>query len=68
MSTEQKKRGGWSWWYSLFALEYLVLLWPALYNRVKPTLFGIPFFYWFQLVCVVVGALVTTVVYLACRE
>ncbi|HUX72661.1 MAG TPA: DUF3311 domain-containing protein [Steroidobacteraceae bacterium] len=68
MGTEQKKRGAWSWWYLLFAVEYLVLLWPALYNRVQPALLGIPFFYWFQLACVVAGALVTAVVYFACGE
>ena len=24
-------------------------LWPDLYNRIDPTLLGIPFFYWCQL-------------------
>jgi hypothetical protein len=34
-----------------------------LYNRVEPTLFGLPFFYWYQLVCVFVMIIVVTFVY-----
>ena len=30
-------------------LPYLVLLWVPLYDRIEPALFGIPFFYWFQM-------------------
>ena len=30
-----------------------------------PTLFGIPFFYWFQLLWVLVSALLTAIVYFA---
>ena len=65
MSGEQKRRGGWSWWYLLFLVEAAVALWPPLYNRVDPTLFGIPFFYWFQLAWVIVSAVLTAVVYFA---
>ena len=65
MHKEPRKRGGWSWWYSLFGIQFAVLLSPALYNRVEPRLFGIPFFYWFQLLWVILGALSTAVVYLA---
>ncbi len=65
MGKKPRKRDGWSWWYALFALQYAVLLWPALYNRVEPRLFGMPFFYWFQLLWVILGALSTAVVYLA---
>ena len=28
-----------------------------LYNMTEPTLFGIPFFYWFQLVLIAISAL-----------
>ncbi len=38
---------------------------PPLYNRVAPTLLGIPFFYWFQLAWVLVSAVFTAVVYFA---
>jgi hypothetical protein len=35
----------------------LVALWTPLYNREAPPLFGIPFFYWFQLVLIPLSAL-----------
>ena len=68
MAAESKKRGGWSWWYLLFLLEFAVALWPPFYNKVEPTLIGIPFFYWFQLLWVFVSALFTAVVYFATQE
>jgi hypothetical protein len=40
----------------LFAV-CLLALWVPLYNSIQPTLFGIPFFFWFQLVLVPVSAL-----------
>jgi hypothetical protein len=68
MAEESKKRGGWSWWYLLFVLEFVVALWPPFYNKAEPTLIGIPFFYWFQLLWVFVSAAFTAVVYFATSE
>jgi Protein of unknown function (DUF3311) len=68
MATESEKSGGWSWWYLLFVLEFVVALWPPFYNKVEPTLIGIPFFYWFQLLWVFVSAAFTAVVYFATSE
>ena len=51
--------------YWLFVVEFAVALWPPIYNRIEPTLFGIPFFYWFQLFWVLVSAVLTAVVYFA---
>lgn len=62
------KRGRWSWWYLLFIVQFAVILWPPFYNKAEPTLIGIPFFYWFQLLWVIVSAVFTAVVYLATRE
>jgi hypothetical protein len=56
-----------SWWYLLFVVQVLVILWPPLYNKVEPTLIGLPFFYWFQLLWVIVSAVFTAVVYWATR-
>ena len=61
-------RRGWSWWYLLFVAESAVILWPPLYNRIEPTWMGIPFFYWFQLLWVIVGAAFTALVYFATDE
>jgi len=65
MNETRGRRGGWSWWYLLFVLQVAVALWPPLYNKVEPTWLGIPFFYWFQLVWVLVGAVLTAIVYFA---
>ena len=65
MSAEKRKRGGWSWWYLLFVIQFVVILWPPFYNKVEPTLIGIPFFYWFQLLWVIVSAVFTATIYFA---
>ena len=65
---ERPESGGhltWSWWYWLLLLQFVPALWVPFYNSVEPTLYGIPFFYWFQLALVLVSALVTSIVYLA---
>lgn len=59
------KARAWSSWYLLFIALFVVALWVPLYNRIEPTLLGMPFFYWFQLAMVVVGAVLTAVVYFA---
>jgi hypothetical protein len=41
----------------------VLVLWPPLYNRIEPTLFGIPFFYWYQLAVIPIGVICTTIVY-----
>ena len=40
-----------------FALPCILALWVPLYNSVPPVLFGIPFFFWFQLVLIPLSAL-----------
>ena len=49
--------------YTLFAVITVVTLWVPAYNRLEPTVFGIPFFYWFQLAWIVAAAIVTFVAY-----
>lgn len=68
MKVIQKERDGWSWWYLLFVVQFLIILWPPFYNRVDPTVMGIPFFYWFQLLWVIVSAVLTAVVYVSTNE
>ena len=52
----------WNSWNLLLLVPLIALLTP-LYNRVDPQLFGMPFFYWFQLFCLFVGVVVTAVVH-----
>jgi hypothetical protein len=63
-----RRRGGWSWWYLLFVVEFGLVLWPPFYNSTDPVWFGIPFFYGYQLLCVLIGAVLTAIVYFATRE
>jgi hypothetical protein len=52
----------------LLVLPLLATLIPLLYNRVEPTLFGIPFFYWYQLAAISVGVVATLIVYRVSRR
>ena len=47
----------------LLFLPYIGLLWPPFYNRVEPELFGFPFFYWYQMIWIIVGAALLFAVY-----
>jgi hypothetical protein len=67
MNSVNKKRGDWSAWYLLFIIEFVMVLWPPFYNKLGPALWGLPFFYWYQLACVFVGAIITAIVYYRTR-
>ncbi len=54
-----------SWLRLLLLIPLIVVLWPPFYNLDQPELLGIPFFYWFQLLMVIVTAIVTALVYLS---
>jgi hypothetical protein len=41
----------------LLLVPCVIALWVPLYNSTTPPLFGIPFFYWFQLLLIPVSAL-----------
>ncbi len=51
----------------LLLLPFVGLLAVPLYDRVNPALFGIPFFYWYQLAWVPVTAVLNWVVWKARR-
>jgi hypothetical protein len=63
LSNGPGQREGWSWWYLLFIIQFVAVLWPPFYNRAEPTLLGMPFFYWYQLVWVIIAAVLTAIVY-----
>jgi len=41
------------------------MLWPPFYNFREPEFIGIPFFYWFQLLWIIITAIITGIVYFA---
>jgi hypothetical protein len=47
----------------LLLVPYVGLLWVPFYNFRDPALFGIPFFYWYQLAWVPVTALLSWIAY-----
>ena len=51
-----------SWWSLLLLIPFVALLWVPFYNRIDPALFGIPFFYWYQFVWVVLTSLIILIV------
>lgn len=55
------------WWYLVLLLPFLGTLFPGLYNMASPSLIGLPFFYWYQLVWVIVGAGIVALVYAQTR-
>jgi Protein of unknown function (DUF3311) len=57
--TRRHSRG----WYWLLLIPLIGTLIPPLYNQEDPTLIGIPFFYWYQLLWVPLSVIVTWTVY-----
>ncbi len=43
--------------YFLLLLPCLLSVLPILYNQIEPRLFGLPFFYWFQLLLIPASSL-----------
>ncbi len=64
MVTQSRRRGA-SWLLILLILPFIALLWPPFYNFTQPPFIGIPFFYWFQLLWIIITAIITSIVYFA---
>ena len=50
--------------YLFLLLPYIALLWVPFYNRIEPTVLGIPFFYWWQMLWIPLGSLCILPVFL----
>ena len=53
------------WAYLLLAIPFIALLWVPFYTSVSPEIAGIPFFYWYQFVWVLISGVLTAIVYFA---
>ena len=62
------RRSDRSRWHWLLLVPIVLSLLTPLYNRIEPTLWDFPFFYWFQLALVVLGGAVTGLVHLLTRR
>jgi hypothetical protein len=56
----QRRRSKWA---LLLILPYLGLCFPRLYARALPTLWGFPFFYWYQFGWVIGASVLLAIVY-----
>lgn len=57
-----RRRGKWP--YLLLVPQFAAVLWPPFFNRIEPRFLDFPFFYWYQLVCIIIGAGLTAIAYL----
>ncbi|MQT12481.1 DUF3311 domain-containing protein [Rhizobiales bacterium Sp-1] len=53
---------------SLLILPYIGLLWVPLYDFREPTLFGFPFFYWYQIAWVPLTIVLIAIAYRSVRD
>jgi Protein of unknown function (DUF3311) len=52
----------------ILLVPFIGTLWVPLYARVEPTLWGVPFFYWYQIMWVPLTSLIVGIVYWAERR
>jgi hypothetical protein len=55
-------------WYWLLILPFVATLYPPFYAHRNPVVAGFPFFYWYQLIWVVLAAVVVAVVLVAAGD
>ena len=54
--------------YWLLVVPTVAPLAVPLYNRMEPSLLGVPFFYWYQLACAALATVTISIVYLGVRR
>ncbi len=62
MITRTQRKGS-PWLLLLLLIPFIAMLWPPFYNFRNPEFIGIPFFYWFQLLWIIITGILTAVVY-----
>ncbi len=67
-STRRARRSDHSHWNWLLLIPLFATLYPPIYNRIKPALFDIPFFYWYQLAAILLSVIVTLLVFRKTRS
>ncbi|MGO8916787.1 MAG: DUF3311 domain-containing protein [Stellaceae bacterium] len=55
--------GGRRWPYWLLIIPFIATLWVPFYNSVEPMWQGIPYFFWYQFLWILIGAGITAIVY-----
>ena len=65
MAANGRRRGGVRLVHLLLAVPFAAMIAIGFYNRTEPAFAGIPFFYWYQLLWIPLGALLLLPVYRA---
>ena len=55
------------WVRLLLIIPFIAMLWVSSYDSAEPAIGGVPFFYWYQLAWVILGAIIIAIVYLVER-
>ena len=63
-STRRRPTGLWVFIVIILIPPVVVPLWVPLYNKTDPTLWGFPFFFWFQFALIIFSAIFTAAAYL----
>jgi hypothetical protein len=58
-----RSRNSGSGWYWLLLIPFVATLWVPFYNSVEPSWQGIPFFFWYQFLWIIIGAALVGLVY-----
>jgi hypothetical protein len=62
MATRPERKGR-RWFLLLLLIPFIAILWPPFYNHTQPVVAGFPFFYWYQLLWIVLTGIITAIVY-----
>lgn len=68
MTQHASSSNGSKHWLWLLVLPFIAVLWVPWYNRMEPELGGFPFFYWYQLLWVLISAVITALVYFKTKK
>jgi hypothetical protein len=52
-----------AWGRLLLLIPFIAMLWVPFYNTAEPMALGVPFFYWYQLLWIIIGAVIIAIVY-----
>lgn len=65
---QSARRSSRVWWYLLLVIPFIAMLWVSSYVSLSPEIGGIPFFYWYQFLWVLITGVLTAVVYFATED
>jgi hypothetical protein len=68
MAQDASSSNGSKHWLWLLLLPFIAMLWVPWYNRIEPQLGGSPFFYWYQLLWVLISVVITALVYFKTKK